>query len=427
MSDGSLDLFEEGEDAPPPPPPPPEREPKVWSVYQVNKAVRGLLDSSVEPLWVGGEIGSWTRSRAGHCYFTLKDDRAQIRGVLFAREAAGLPADPDEGTRVRVRGTLTLYEARGEFQLVATKVEAEGADGLWRKAFEELRARLEAEGLLADERKRPIPRYPGCIGVVTSPTGAALRDITSVLSRRAPWSRVVLAGSRVQGEGASLEVADALRRLGASGLPDVIIVGRGGGSLEDLWAFNEEPVARAIAECPIPVVSAVGHEVDVTISDLVADLRAPTPSAAAEAVAPDGPALLAQLQRMPERLGRALRRTASRPGVAVADRLARLVRAMERRIDPARRSVDLGRDRLDRGIVGLGTARRARLTALAGRLEALSPLSTLSRGYTVARSDDGRVLRTVADFEPGATFHLRVVDGTVDAVVQEIHEERTSR
>lgn len=425
MSDGSLDLFEDGEGGQPPAPPP-KREPKVWSVYQVNKAVRGLLDSSVEPLWIGGEIGSWTRSRAGHCYFTLKDDRAQLRGVLFARDAAALPTEPDEGTKVRVHGTLTLYEARGEFQLVATKVEAEGADGLWRKAFEELRARLEAEGLLADDRKRPVPRYPRCIGVVTSPTGAALRDITSVLARRSPWSRVVLAGSRVQGEGASLEVADALRRLEASGLPDVIIVGRGGGSVEDLWAFNEEPVARAIAECSVPVVSAVGHEVDVTISDLVADLRAPTPSAAAEAVAPDGPALRAQLQRMPERLGRALRRTASRPGVEVADRLARLIRAMERRIDPARRSLALGRDRLDRGMTGVHTARRSSLATMAGRLEALSPLATLSRGYSVARSADRTVLRTVADFTPGATFHLRVTDGTVDAVVDDIHETDAS-
>jgi exodeoxyribonuclease VII large subunit len=435
VTDGSLDLFEDGDVSEEAsgsedtdglkdgasrvePAAPPAREPKVWSVYQVNKAVRGLLDSSVEPLWVGGEIGSWTRSRSGHCYFTLKDDRAQIRGVLFAREAAALPADPDEGTKVRVFGTLTLYEARGEYQLVATKVEAEGADGLWRKAFEQLRASLEAEGLLSTDRKRPIPQYPRCIGVVTSPTGAALRDITSVLSRRAPWSRVILAGSRVQGEGASLEIADALRRLAATGLPDVIVVGRGGGSLEDLWAFNEEPVARAIAECPIPVVSAVGHEVDITIADLVADLRAPTPSAAAEAVAPDGPALLARLERIPERLGRALRSTAARPGVAVAERLSRLIRSMERRIEPARRSVELGRDRLDRRIAGVATSRRARLEALAGRLEALSPLSTLSRGYSVARSKEHRVLRTVADFTTGETFQLRVVDGSVDAVVE---------
>ncbi|MDH3272653.1 MAG: exodeoxyribonuclease VII large subunit, partial [Gemmatimonadota bacterium] len=224
---------------------PPVREPKVWSVSQVNRAVRGLLESSVEPLWVGGEIGSWTRSRAGHRYFTLKDERAQIRGVMFSREAERLPTDPDEGTKVRVFGDLTLYEARGEYQLVARVLEAEGAEGLWRKAFEELRARLDLEGLLAPERRRALPRYPRCVGVVTSPTGAALRDITSVLARRAPWARVVVCGTRVQGEGASTEIASALRRLDEAGVADVIIVGRGGGSLEDLWAFNEEPVARA--------------------------------------------------------------------------------------------------------------------------------------------------------------------------------------
>ncbi|MDX1493730.1 MAG: exodeoxyribonuclease VII large subunit [Longimicrobiales bacterium] len=389
--------------------------PKVWSVSQVNRAVRGLLESSVEPLWVGGEIGNWTRSRAGHCYFTLKDERAQLRSVMFAREAQRLPTDPDEGTKVRVYGDLTLYEARGEYQLVVRKLEADGADGLWRKAFEELRARLEAEGLLAPERKRPLPRYPRCVGVVTSPTGAAFRDILSVLARRAPWTTVLLRGSRVQGEGASEEIAAALRRLDESGRADVIIVGRGGGSLEDLWAFNEEPVARAIAECRTPVVSAVGHEVDVTISDLVADLRAPTPSAAAEAVAPDRAALLTQLRRAPERLGRGLRRAGARRRDRVAERLVRLGRLMERRVTPLRRALELGGDRLERRMTDLTRERRSRLEGMSGRLEALSPLSTLSRGYSVARGPDGEVLRRVDQLKEGVRFHLRVSDGTVEA------------
>jgi len=419
VTDESIDLFEDDESDTPVAAP--ERAPKIWSVHQVNKAVAGLLSSSVEPLWVGGEIGSWTRSRAGHCYFTLKDDRAQIRSVLFARDAARLPADPDEGTKVRVYGDLTLYEARGEFQLVAQKLEAEGADGLWRKAFEALRTKLELEGLLDPDRKRPLPGYPSCIGVVTSPTGAALRDITTVLSRRAPWARVILAGSRVQGEGASAEVAKALRKLAATGLVDVIIVGRGGGSLEDLWAFNEEPVARAIAECPVPVISAVGHEVDITISDLVADVRAPTPSAAAEIVVPDGPAILEQLERTPERLGRALQRIAARPGILIADRFARLQRAIEQILVPARRALELGSDRLERGVDDITRARRATLSTLSGRLDALSPLSTLARGYSVARTSDGRVLRTVADFEPGSPFALRVSGGSVDAQTLDTH------
>lgn len=386
-------------------------------MHQVNRAVRGLLDSSVEPLWVGGEIGNWTRSRAGHCYFTLKDDRAQIRGVLFAREAARLPTDPDEGTKVRVFGDLTLYEARGEFQLVAKKVEAEGADGLWRKAFEELKARLESEGLLDPDRKRRVPAFPSCIGVVTSPTGAAVRDITSVLARRAPWARVLLAGARVQGEGASREVAQALERLAATGRPDVIIVGRGGGSLEDLWAFNEEPVARAIAACPIPVVSAVGHEVDVTISDLVADVRAPTPSAAAETVVPDTPLLLDQLRRTPERLGRALRRSAARPRLVVAERMRRLEAGIDRRLTPSLRRLELGRDRLERRMSGLAEVRRNRLVALSGRLEALSPLSTLARGYAVAQRADGRVVRAVDDVAAGDELRVRLPDGAIDTTV----------
>lgn len=201
--DHSLDLFgdvapETGEVPPPrpsePPAPPTPRAPKVWSVSQVNRAVRGLLEDNVEPLWVGGEVGGWTRSRAGHRYFTLKDDRAQIRAVMFSREADLLPVDPDEGMKVRALGDLTLYEARGEYQLVVRRLEADGAEGLWRIAFEKLRARLDAEGLLAPERKRRLPSYPTCVGVVTSPTGAALRDIVSVIGRRAPWTRLLLRG-----------------------------------------------------------------------------------------------------------------------------------------------------------------------------------------------------------------------------------------
>ena len=389
--------------------------PKVWSVSQVNRAVRGLLEDSVEPLWVGGEIGSWTRSRAGHRYFTLKDDRAQLRSVMFSREAQLLPADPDEGMKVRAFGDLTLYEARGEYQLVVRRLEAEGAEGLWRKAFEELRRRLDAEGLLDPARKRPLPRYPRCIGVVTSPTGAAFRDITTVLRRRAPWARVVLSGARVQGEGASKEIAAALGKLERSGLPDVIIVGRGGGSVEDLWAFNEEPVARAVAACTIPVVSAVGHEVDVTISDLVADVRAPTPSAAAETVVPDAAVLREQLQRMPVRLGRGLRSAATRRREDVASRLLRLGRAMERRLAPTRQLLDSTATGLERRFSRMVADEKGRLAVLSGRLDALSPLSTLARGYAVPRTPDGRVLRSVDDLPAGRLFHLRVSDGEIVA------------
>ena len=425
MSDDlSLDLFGEdpgsgGAAEPPEVPardaPPPSPRPKVWSVSQVNRAVRGLLEESVQPLWVGGEIGGWSRSRAGHCYFTLKDDRAQIRCVIFSREASLLPADPEEGMQVRAFGDLTLYEARGDYQLVARRVEPEGADGLWRLAFEKLRQKLEAEGLLAAERKRPLPRFPVCVGVVTSLGGAALHDILTVLSRRAPWTRVVVRGTRVQGEGASEEIAHALSTLAECGACDVIIVGRGGGAVEDLWAFNEEPLARAIAACPVPVVSAVGHEIDVTISDLVADLRAPTPSAAAEAVVPDREAVLVALRRAPEQLGRALRRGVERRQTAVADRLRRLARLMERRFGPARQALDRSVASLERGARGTLKRRRLALANLSGRLDALSPLATLQRGYSVARTPAGAVLKSTHDLPAGLAFHLRVTDGTVEA------------
>ncbi len=417
--DLSLDLFdEEPEEATTVgdhPPQPPAEEPRVWTVSQVNRAVRSLLESTVDSLWVGGEVGSWTRSRAGHCYFTLKDDRAQLRCVLWRSDAERLPTDPEEGMQVRVFGALTLYEARGEYQMGVQRLEAEGAEGLWRLAFEKLRTKLESEGILDPARKRALPRFPATVGVVTSATGAAIRDILTVLRRRAPWVRVVIRGTRVQGEGASREIARALRALGESGLCDVIIVGRGGGSLEDLWAFNEEPVARAIVDCPVPVISAVGHEVDTTISDLVADLRAPTPSSAAEAVAPDRHAVLRQLRDVPARLARGLRGTVERRRGRLAEGLNRLGPAMQRRLAPGRQAVDLSAERLERRIRRMLEIRRNRLEALAGKLLALSPLAILERGYSVARTPDGRVLRRVEDFAPGRSFLLRVVDGTVAA------------
>jgi len=422
--DLSLGLFEEEQDESTKPAQPPVPEVRVWSVSQVNRAVKGLLDANVESLWIGGEIGQWTRSRAGHCYFTLKDERAQLRSVMFAREASFLPTDPDEGMKVRCYGDLTLYEARGDYQMVVRRVEADGAEGLWRKAFEELRVLLEREGLLAAERKRALPRYPKTIGVVTSPTGAALRDILAVLGRRAPWVRVLVSGAGVQGQGASTEVAQAIERLVTHAAPDVIIVGRGGGSMEDLWAFNEEVLARAITQCPIPVVSAVGHEVDVTISDLVADARAPTPSAAAELVVPDGVRLLARVRESPQRLGRGLRRASERRRREVSQQLARLARAMELRVRPARQTLDMGARSLETELRQRIERQQAALAGFAGRLEALSPLATLARGYSVARTPEGEVLRRRRDFHAGRRFHLRLMDGSVVAEAIEQIEDK---
>lgn len=365
--------------------------PETLSVSRVNAMVRELLEGSIPPLWVGGEVSGWKRYGSGHCYFTLKDEQSQLRCVMFKRDAAQLPTDPEEGMQIRALGGLTVYERRGDYQLIVRRLEAAGGDGLWRLAFERLRETLEAEGLLAAERKRPLPRCPRTVGVVTSPVGAVFHDILHVIERRAPWTRVVLSPARVQGDGAAAEIAAALTRLGRTGSADVVIVGRGGGSIEDLWPFNEEPVARAIAASPVPVISAVGHETDVTIADLVADVRAPTPSAAAELAVLDGDALLRELGRFETRLRERLRAA----------------------LDQRRRRVEILGDRLSRRGRALPREAAVRLSAVAGRLEALSPLASLARGYAVPLTPEGRVLRHTAEFHDGRSFRLRVVDGAV--------------
>lgn len=366
-----------------------------WTPTTLNAAARALIEGMFSAVWVNGEVTNFTRARSGHCYFTLRDRESQVRCVMWRPDAKRLPTQPAEGMEVRALGKLTIYEGRGEFQLVVSELEARG-EGLWKLAFDRLRLKLEMEGLTSPLRKRPIPTHPACVGIVTSSAGAALHDVVSVIRRRAPWTRIVLSAARVQGEGAAHEIAAAIRRIGAAGCADVLIVGRGGGSTEDLWAFNEEPVARAIAESPVPVISAVGHETDFTIADLVADLRAPTPSAAAEAAVPDRLSLRRELADLRERMGR-----------CVADR----VEDCRERLFGARLDLRDSRARLVAG-------RRERIAALAGRLNALSPLSTLARGYAVPLDPAGRVLRRTADFAPGAEFRLRVVDGSVTARVE---------
>ena len=393
-------------------------EPRVWSVTQVNRAVRGLLEDTIERRWISGAVANWPRARSGHCYFTLKDEQSQLRSVMFKTEAETLPADPEEGTTVRAFGGLTLYEARGEYQLVVRRLEAQDAEGLWRQAFERLRLELEAEGLLAPERKRALPRFPKAVGVVTSLAGAALADILTVVRRRAPWTRVVVRGARVQGEGSGDEVAEAIAALGGSGLVDVLIVGRGGGSLEDLWAFNEEVVARAIVACPVPVISAVGHEVDVTISDLVADVRAPTPSAGAEAAVEDGEGLSDALGVTRTRMSGALRAITFRRREVLGVRLGQLRRSGVGLVQPRRAAVSRTGDRMESAVRGIAMLKKARLTEVAGKMDVLSPLATLGRGYALPQNASGRILRTVEAFEKGDRFSLRVSDGSVPCEVR---------
>lgn len=364
--------------------------PREWTVSLVNAAARELIEGALPPLWVAGEAAGWTRARSGHCYFTLRDASAQLRCVMWRDEARRLPTTPAEGMQVRALGRLTLYEGRGEFQLTVSDLDACG-DGLYKLAFERLRAQLDAEGLTAPARKRDVPRCPTRVGIVTSPAGAALHDIVSVVRRRAPWTELVLCGCRVQGDGAAEDIARAVRLFGHARCVDVLIVGRGGGSAEDLWAFNAEVVARAIAESPVPVISAVGHEVDFTLADLVADLRAPTPSAAAEAAVPDG----AHLHR------------------TLAELRTRLAGAVRGRLAAERNTVANAGEQLRAGTEALLARRRQQLGAVAGRLHALSPLAALERGFAVPLDADGAVLRRTEDFAPGQPFRLRLANGEV--------------
>ncbi len=396
---------------------------RVLSVSQVNRAVRRLLEDTLPQIWVAGEVGGWTRARSGHAYFVLKDEESQLRCVMWRSDAERLPADPEIGMRVRALGYLTLYEARGEYQLAVRALEGEGQEGLWRLAFERLRERLESEGLLVPERKRRLPRFPSSIGVVTSPSGAAFHDILTVVRRRAPWTRIVLRAARVQGEGAAGEIADAIRVLGASREVDLVIVGRGGGSMEDLWAFNEEPVARAIAACPVPVISAVGHEVDVTIADLVADVRAPTPSAAAESAVQDRRTVLDLLQGVRPRLARALRGRTERGRLRVARAREGAARGLHTLVSARRRGLERRGESLTRAIRSALGARRQRLGVAAGKVDALSPLSALGRGFAVPLDGRGRILRGTSAFRRGDRFDLRVVDGRVQCETVAVRED----
>ncbi len=390
-------------------------EPRIWTVGQVNRVARRTLEG-IARLWVAGEVANFHRHRSGHCYFTLKDDAAQLSCVMFRRDAIRLPIDPEAGMMLSVFGGLTLYEARGNYQLIATKLEAQAEGGMWKLAFDRLKRTLDREGLTSPARKRRLPAFPRAVGVATSPTSAALRDVVAVVRRRAPWVRLLVRGTQVQGSEAAADIASAIAALGARAV-DAIIVARGGGSIEDLWAFNEEVVARAVAASPVPVVSGVGHETDVTICDLVADHRAATPSAAAEVLVPDRAAVRRQLDGVGQRLAKGL-------GAQARSRRWRLQRARETLVRLGRRQVSgwrgpLGvyRERMGRAMDQRIRRDRARLAECAAAMEARSPVLTMARGYAVPLAPDGALLRSADDFVLGQDFDLRVVDGTVACTV----------
>lgn len=375
------------------------------SVATLTRTVKDVLEGAFPPLWVRGEVTDFKQHRNGHWYFTLRDQDASMSCVLWSRDVRRIPAPPDEGMTVVALGQVTLYPARGSLQFAVKALEAVG-DGLWRKAFELARARLERDGLLEPARKRALPFFPRRIAVITSAGGAVLHDIVSVTQRRNALVELVLIPAVVQGEGAPASLCAALDRLAAWGGADVAIIGRGGGSREDLWAFNDEQLARAVAACPIPIISAVGHEVDVTLCDLVADWRAPTPSAAAERAVP----VLADLQREVIALGRQLQSAAA---ARVRDARRRLEQVARHGEQVAKRLVE---------------HRRLTLERVAGQLHALSPLATLTRGYVVATTPDGRLVATVQAVDVGDAMHIRFRDGRAETrVVRVMREDDTQK
>ena len=399
---------------------------KVISVGQLNRYVKTLLerDANLAAVYIGGEISNFTHHyKSGHLYLTLKDDTAAVKAVMFKGNAAKLAFRPEDGMRVIVKARVSLYEAGGAFQIYIEEMQPDGVGAL-QIAYEQLKKKLAAEGLFDESRKRPLPPYPTRVGVITSPTGAAVRDILNVLGRRYPLAQVVFCPVLVQGEGAAPSIVNAIERFNAAKAADVLIVGRGGGSIEDLWAFNEEIVARAVAASAIPIISAVGHETDFTICDFVADLRAPTPSAAAELAVPDRARLWAQVQMLQSRLVSGCR------GVLTAAE-ARLKLLKDKRCLSAphyyTEEQAMRLDYLTRRFVAaaqrqLSTADR-RLAAAASKLDALSPLKVLGRGYAIGYTADGGVLDSVSRVRAGDTLILRVADGTVDCIVADAREE----
>jgi exodeoxyribonuclease VII large subunit len=392
----------------------------VYSVSRLNREVRTMLESGLGAIWVQGEISNLARPSSGHWYFSLKDRDAQLRCAMFRQRNALSRFAPREGQLVLAYGRVSLYEPRGDYQLLVELIEDAGAGALQR-AFDELKARLAAEGLFAPERKRALPVTPRCIGVITSPTGAAIRDILHILARRFPAAHVLIYPAPVQGAAAAAALIAAIELAGARAECDVLILSRGGGSLEDLWAFNDERLARAILRCPIPLVTGIGHEIDFTIADFVADLRAPTPSAAAQAVVPDIRVWMHRLAQLAARFAAAGRRT-------LRSEQARLD-ALARRLQQSHPGARLSQysQRLDQLEARLRLAVRSRLAAAAARLEgavralqAISPLATLGRGFAViTRSADGSLVTSAEELAVGEAFDARLARGSVHAAVLE--------
>ena len=396
-------------------------EPRVLSVWELTAQIKDSLETAFPAVWVAGEISNFARPQSGHCYLTLKDDRAQLRAAIWRNAAMRARFDLHDGLEVICRGHLEVYAPRGSYQLIIESIEPRGIGAL-ELALRQLRERLAREGLFDPARKRPLPRWVRRVAVVTSPTGAAIHDFLQVLGRRWRGADVLIVPTRVQGDGAAEEIAAAIQIANQLALPiDCLVVTRGGGSLEDLWAFNEEAVVRAIFASRIPVISAIGHEIDVTLSDLVADVRALTPSEAAELVAPAAEELVARLRQIDKRLASAMRTrlAASRSRLDALARHPAFRRPFQRVFDQARRLDELEL-RARRAAWRLVRRARERIQAIAARLESLSPLAVLGRGYSLTqRIDDGRIVRDATELRPGDQITTRYARGrTINRVEQ---------
>ena len=392
----------------------------VYSVTQVNQYIKGLLDRDrlLAGLLVRGEISNYKVYPSGHHYFSLKDAEGAIRCVMFRREAAGLRFRPENGMKVIASGRITVFPRDGQYQLYCSALTPDGVGDL-HVAFEQLKEKLWREGLFDPAHKKPLPKFPRKIALITSPAGAAVRDMLRILGARWPLAEVVLLPVRVQGVEAPGEICEALAWANRHQVADLIITGRGGGAMEDLWAFNEECVARAVYASQIPVISAVGHEPDVTIADFVADLRAATPSNGAELAVPDQNEVLDRLAQLEGRLGQAVSRRLerARKQLEQAERCRMLQDPMSY-VDDRRLLLDYQRQRLARGLSAAAGRERERFARLSAGLDALSPLKVLGRGYAIARRTDGGIVRSISDAVPGDELSLRVTDGEITCQVK---------
>jgi len=410
----------------------PNSTPTVLSVTELTRRIKGKLEDGFPSVWVEGEISNFAAATSGHCYFTLKDANAALSVVMFRNAAGKLTFKLGDGHSVLAFGQVTVYEKRGQYQLIATQLLPKGLGAL-QLAFEQLKQKLAKEGLFDADRKKPLPALPRRIGIVTSPSGAAIRDFLNIIGRRFPNLRIIIHPVRVQGQGAAEEIAAAIDEFNALNLVDVVIVTRGGGSIEDLWAFNEEIVARAIARSRLPTISAVGHEIDFTIADFVADLRAPTPSAAAELVVRAKDELLAGLAQQQKRLDKDLRYRLTEARRRLAACVLRHPREMVRQYQ--QQADDLAH-RLQRAAAMTLQERRARITAIRlatpetllqrtrhrlvqaqTRLELLSPKATLQRGYSITRREDGRIIKSIASVKKDDTIRTLLADGEFESRV----------